>query len=139
MSFFGGFLGKKKDPLAEIEREAGMPPGGGMPGGPIPSYGDPLGSPDPGFGEMSHNPMSQPPVGNESSPEAFGFEKVNEREMSNQHQETLHGINLGKDMEIISAKLDAIKAELDSMNQRLKRMERLAEGETSIGKDKWSY
>jgi hypothetical protein len=39
------------------------------------------------------------------------------------------GSDLQKDMQIISLKLDAIKAELDSMNQRIKNIENIAQKE----------
>ena len=118
MSLLGKFLGKKKDDLGlgDIDKELGS----------THDFNEPLGAPtgtSPGF-----------------SPEAMGFERVTEREPSfSSHDQRLGEINIGKDLEIISAKLDAIKAELDSMNQRLKRMERLSEGESSFPKDKWSY
>lgn len=37
---------------------------------------------------------------------------------------------VAKDIEIVSAKLDALKASLESINQRLAHLERIAEGET---------
>jgi len=41
---------------------------------------------------------------------------------------------MGKDLEIISSKLDAIKAQIESINQRLANLERIAEGEQSTEK-----
>ena len=54
-------------------------------------------------------------------------------------QQQLNEVNINKDLEIISAKLDAIKAELDSMNQRMRKIERIAEGEPTAHRDKWGY
>jgi hypothetical protein len=39
------------------------------------------------------------------------------------------GSGLEKDIQIISLKLDAIKSEMDSMNQRIKNIEMIAEKE----------
>jgi len=128
MSLLGKFLGKKKDDLGLGNMEKDL--------GPTPGLNEPLGSPDTGFGAPPTTPTTPTPF----SPEAMGFERVTQKEPSlPAHEQRLGEINLGKDLEIISAKLDAIKAELDSMNQRLKRLERLAEGESSFSKDKWSY
>ena len=38
-------------------------------------------------------------------------------------------LHISKDLELISAKLDALKASLDSVNQRLANLERIAQGE----------
>ena len=128
MGLLGKFLGKKKDDLGldEMGHDLGAPTG----------LNEPLGSPDAGYGA----PPTTPTTPGSFSPETLGFERVTEKESSYPgHEHRLGEINIGKDLELISAKLDAIKAELDSMNQRLKRLERIAEGETSIHKDKWSY
>lgn len=140
MSIFGKLLGKKKDDL-------GLDAGGGGIGGINPpdlglgaGLNEPLGSPDMAY----TNPVGMPPQGGGFSPEAMGFERVPPGASSyNQpSQQSISEINMGKDLEIINAKLDAIKAELDSVNQRLKRIERIAEGEREgpeYPKDKWSY
>jgi len=146
MGFFDRLRGKKKDDL-NLDNMSGM---GGNFGGPQ-NFNEPLGSPDQGFDQgfgmappidqSGAAPGMQPMT--PMSPEAMGFERVPSG-VSNpaQHypQQNLAEINMGKDLEIISAKLDAIKAELDSMGQRMKRLERLAEGgEGSSFKDKWNY
>ncbi len=131
MSFLGKFLGKKKDDLG-LDEPSGL--------GSTPNYNEPPGSPDvygapPGGSGMLSTPSSPSAL----SPEQMGFERVHDKEPDfSAHDRKLGEINMGKDLEIISAKLDAIKAELDSMSQRMKRLERLAEGDT-IPKDKWSY
>ena len=149
MGLLDRFFGKKKDDLGlgDMGQGMGMGPdlGGGMGQGMgpemtgMPNFNDPMAGPDPSFGMQGMPPPDQGPGG--FSPESMGFERVPsgaQPSYSSQPQ-TLDGINLGKDMEIISAKLDAIKAELDSMSQRLKRLERIAEGETPQYKDKWNY
>ncbi|GIU69896.1 MAG: hypothetical protein KatS3mg002_1132 [Candidatus Woesearchaeota archaeon] len=45
--------------------------------------------------------------------------------------------DLQKDIQILSLKLDAIKAELDSINQRIKNIESIAEKEQSQQMKKW--
>ena len=133
MSIFGKLLGKKKDDLGLDNTGPDLSA--------TPGFNEPLGSPDTGLGapigSTDTGVPSTPPGG--LTPEALGFERVPEKESRLAHEQRLGEINFGKDLEIISAKLDAIKAELDSMNQRLKRLERLAEGESSFSKDKWSY
>jgi hypothetical protein len=44
---------------------------------------------------------------------------------------------LQKDIQVISLKLDAIKSELDAMNQRMKNLEMIAEREQSKTNKKW--
>ncbi len=152
MSLLGRFFGKKKDDLGLGDMGPGMGPdlgsnmGPGMGpdmGGGMPNFGDPMGSPDQGFGMPGQMPGMPPPDQSQGgfSPESVGFERVPSGAPSSysSHPQTLDSINMGKDLEIISAKLDAIKAELDSMSQRLKRLERIAEGETPQYKDKWNY
>jgi len=47
------------------------------------------------------------------------------------------GGDLQKDIQILSLKLDAIKAELDSINQRIKNIETIAEKEQVAQPKKW--
>jgi hypothetical protein len=47
------------------------------------------------------------------------------------------GPDMSKDLQMISLKLDAIKSELDAMNQRLKSLEMIAEREQSRSTKKW--
>ena len=141
MGFFDRLRGKKKDELGLDDFGKDL--------GPMPDMNAPFGSPDPGFG-MPPPDMQQPMDLSQQggpgnfSPESMGFERVPPGTPQGgpgyaQPQQNLNEINMGKDLEIISAKLDTIKAELDSMSQRMKRLERLAEGEGSSFKDKWSY
>ena len=57
-----------------------------------------------------------------SSPSAFG-------QPVSVSQSPAQNSNMERDMQIISLKLDAIKSELDAMNQRLKNLESIAERE----------
>jgi hypothetical protein len=132
MGLLDRIRGRKKDDL-NLDNIGGDLGGmGGMPG-----FNEPLGSPDQGFGMQS--PMEQPGQHPGMTPEAMGFERMPSTPSYPSAQHNLNDINLGKDLEIISAKLDSIKAELDSMSQRIKRLERLAEGEGQSFKDKWNY
>lgn len=158
MGFFDRLKGKKEesplggDPFAADPNMQGMPNMQSNDFANISDFGAPIGSPGQNQSQSNQprpdypgapQQQSQP---QQMSPESFGFEKIpNSRESRSQYQagpssqQNLGEINLGKDLEIISAKLDAIKAELDSVNQRLKRVERLAEGGSTQHKDSWSY
>ena len=159
MGLFGKMFGKKEEDSFDLgniggdDINPGMPPSDNM-GDPfsepmgMPPGNDPLGMNTP---QQQYPPPAQHPVQQQNqgfNPEDMGFERVREKtpqqgfnQTSSDRQQQLNDIHLGKDIEIISAKLDTIKAELDSMNQRLKRIERIAEGETQVSqpKDKWGY
>ena len=130
MGIFSKVLGRKRDELGldDVGKDLNS----------MPNFNEPLGSPDMGLGAPGMPPAGQQPA---MTPEAMGFERMPNTQPSYAapSQQSLSEINMGKDLEIISAKLDAIKAELDSMSQRLKRLERLAEGESSTSRDKWGY
>ena len=93
---------------------------GGLGGG---GYGSPQGSmpgmpfdqpmqPMPGLGGLPQYPQAQP----------FGASQVPQMEAFQRNQ--AYERSSGKDFEIVSAKLDALKAALDSINQRLALIER---------------
>ena len=65
------------------------------------------------FGEQSSHEMSAPPV-MQSAP-------LNETRLDSNGD-----LLIKKDMEIISSKLDAIKSSLESLNQRVENIERIA-------------
>ncbi|MGV8172430.1 MAG: hypothetical protein ACP5OA_07095 [Candidatus Woesearchaeota archaeon] len=52
-------------------------------------------------------------------------------------QQSMPSSDIQKDLEMISLKLDAIKSELDAMNQRLKSLESIAEREQMKTGKKW--
>jgi hypothetical protein len=104
-------LGLPKDDLGlsppeglEEPTAAGIAPPGAPPEIPGPA-------PMPGSEPEPTSPMSTPP----------GFRAQPPPPMGPPHME--------KDFELISAKLDALKASLDSVNQRLANLERIARGE----------
>ena len=96
-----------------------------------------------GQDNFQQNPFQQQPYQEPQpqsyTPEQAGFERIRDRGDSFQgkNSQSVAEINMGKDMEIISAKLDAIKAELDSINQRVKRIERMSEGTANTKRDAW--
>jgi hypothetical protein len=154
LSILDRLRGRKKDDLG-LEPFPGEAPNMQGPQGEdafnqFPDFGNPMGTPDQGSFQQGQPPAQYPgvqpsePQQQSFTPESMGFERVPNNSNSYSqgsaaHQQSLSEINLGKDLEIISAKLDAIKAELDSINQRLKRVERLAEGTGGAHKDAWSY
>jgi len=52
-------------------------------------------------------------------------------------QSAPQGQDLSRDIQMISLKLDAIKSEMDAINQRLKNLESIAEREQSKTTKKW--
>lgn len=56
---------------------------------------------------------------------------------SGMHQGMQPESGVEKDLQMISLKLDAIKSELDAMNQRMKNLEMIAEREQSKTAKKW--
>lgn len=106
---------KRKDELG-LGPDLGL---GGMGGG---GYGSPQGGmpfdqpmqPMPGLGGLPQYSQAQP----------FGASQVPQMEAFQRNQAYERSYSSGKDFEIISAKLDALKAALDSINQRLALIER---------------
>ena len=107
MAFFGLFGKKKKEeeipempPMGEDELGLGL---GERPAGeyPSPEEQPPLGAP-PGFGMPGFKGGAQPQTAVQP---------------------------LEREYEVLSAKLDALKAILDSINQRLENLERIARGD----------
>jgi hypothetical protein len=80
--------------------------------------------------------------GNEFQPEHLN-PSVNLSTMNNnsfgqsQMQMPQQGPDISKDLQMISLKLDAIKSDLDAMNQRLKSLESIAEREQLKTNKKW--
>jgi hypothetical protein len=79
------------------------------------------------FWEKEDEIMPDPPERHESFPElAKPIENPSSIMESKYAQPTPHGSPDNKDLEIISAKLDSIKAMLESLNHRVESIERLA-------------
>lgn len=104
----------------------------------------PPGSQDPGFGQQSQDPMqfSDPmggqdpsgfppsqetsnPMGSTSQP----FHNATFQQPQQSGQSDYHNYTVGKEIEIISSKLDALRASIDSISQRLSNLERMAEAD----------
>lgn len=107
----------------------------------------------PGVGhEMPGLPPHEEPEGSVDVPSSFGqqgamgtgpatqatqsrqYQDVPQAAVSPMRDQGMH--ELAKDIEIIHAKLDAIRSSLDSINQRLATLERMASGE---GKQRYSW
>jgi hypothetical protein len=99
-----------------------------------------------------NNLMNDPLSSNSYNPNSgteFGSEhnnlssSMNMSTMGNQafgqsgHQSFTSAPDIQKDMQMISLKLDAIKSELDAMNQRLRNLESIAEREQMKAGKKW--
>lgn len=115
---------KKKDDL-------GLPGGNDLGLGGMPSD-------DPGFGQPPGMDMpSESPMPDSLTPSSQGFGHQATPNLSH-HQENPQFQQAmpvqekdGRETELILAKLDSIKSELDSINQRLMRLERIAESSGS--------
>lgn len=111
---------KKKDDLA-LDNLGGMP--GGMADlGQVPSedpYGTDGGMPGQPMGQYAPQQYSRQPIPQQQ------FQQPSFSGYPSQQQ------NGGRDLEVVSAKLDALKAYLDSINQRLANLERIAEQQQS--------
>lgn len=100
----------------------------------------------PGFGEKEHTEGINQPLG--ASPEAPKTQEVGGQYPSYDAQaspdygapaqpaapapvmrQPRHDIMVGKELELISTKLDSLKISLDSLNMRLASLERIAKGE----------
>ena len=90
--------------------------------------GDPFASP--GFNSSQPSPFAQsqsPSIPSSGSMRTPTLEPVRQQESSPEYSHQQFIIN--KDIEVLSSKMDAIRASLDSLNQRLANIERLAYGE----------
>lgn len=71
---------------------------------------------------MPGSNMSETPMHQSFEPEP----SFHPSQMQMQQQQPMQSYPINKDIELISAKLDAIKSNLDSINQRLANLERIA-------------
>lgn len=116
---------KKKDPDLDIDASLGLSPsdvGSGL--------GGDLSNPGLGMNQGMGNDFNQ----------GFHDQLQPPINLSNQQFQPVQqnsGGDLQKDIQILSLKLDAIKAELDSVNQRIKNIEAIAEKEQVQQPKKW--
>ncbi len=102
--------------------------------------------------EFGKSPMDIPPedFGKPVSSTQYGKSPFPEHEMESlketapnvprgmqQQQPQWQGYKESSEMQVISAKLDALKASLDSINQRIANLERIAQGEQP--QRRWQY
>jgi len=115
-------MGMQKDPM--LPGDLGLPKDESMPSD---------NGPDQGFGMEHANPGSPMPSGTDynqpglSSPAqpTFGPQSG----PPPQQHPGIGDYTVSKDIEVISSKLDALRASLDSINQRLANLERIAQGD----------
>ncbi|MBN2566845.1 hypothetical protein JXB02_02040 [Candidatus Woesearchaeota archaeon] len=112
---------------------------GDMPGLDTP-VGHDLGLPDAGADPMGQQqnlgmPTQDDSFGADAGPSRPGsFSSSSYSQPSYGHSQagsSSHEIIVGKEIEIISSKLDAIRVSIESINQRLSNIERIASGEQS--------
>jgi len=102
---------------------------------------DPYSAPSQGY--SNYPEPGAPAAQQQYPPDQYTFERTSPSQSSgfprgSTPSQSVNDINTNKEFELINAKLDAIKSELDSVNQRLKRMERISEGSGTPGKhDAW--
>jgi|OM-RGC.v1.024633221 hypothetical protein len=72
-----------------------------------------INSPGPQFEPVQESPTSQP----------SSFDELHKKPMQAPHD------NLSKNIEVISSKMDTIKAVLDNLSQKIEKIEKIAEGE----------
>ena len=130
MMAFGLFKKKKEEDLGAVGSDLGLGLNSGMNTG--------LGNSNTGLG----NNLGLEPHNDFMQSQNTGFSQpypseptMNLSTMQNQQSMQPQG-DMQKDLQIVSLKLDAIKSELDSMNQRIKKIEEIAEKEQATQK-KW--
>lgn len=127
MGFFSKLaFWKKKDELEDIGKDLGIDKDLGLDIGAGPS-------PDLGMG-IDTGQMQQPYQKYPSFQQTQqGFQPVFQQPVSNE------GYIASKNLEVISSKLDALRASLESINQRLANIEAIARGEQEDNRRKRYY
>ena len=118
---------KKQDTIGDLNKDIDMGKDLDL-GGMNPDLG--LG-PEPGMGSSQDPLSSMPPTGPPPSQPQFpqqGFQPVNQPGNQAPPTQDQDFVN-SKNLEVISSKLDALRASLDSINQRLANIEKIAQGE----------
>ncbi len=111
---------KKKDPLEELQKDLDSDLGRSR-RPEFPDFSNEFGSSRTVFGEQQTAEITPPP--------AMQANRFTEARLDSNND-----LMLKKDLEIISSKLDAIKASLESMNQRVANIERIAMSEDNENK-----
>lgn len=123
MAFFSklAFWKKKDDDLGGLGDLGELPPFPDDTNLGLPGFGTPKPAnypPEPGYGygqPVQERPLPRAPI----TPQQY-------QEITPAPQYGQYGYQQNKDIEVVSAKLDSIRATLDSINQRLANIERMA-------------
>ncbi|MBT3406180.1 hypothetical protein HN419_03345 [Candidatus Woesearchaeota archaeon] len=138
MGGLGGGLGSSSmgNPAADPLQSLGASPQSPAHPGMAAPHNDPLGAPsqDPGLSDPMHMGASQAPAMPQNPhpqlhPDDPSHDTFGPPQPAQQHHATHTGSSdymVSKDIEVISSKLDALKAAIDSMNQRLINIEDMA-------------
>jgi hypothetical protein len=93
------------------------------------------------IGNTDYEKMNNPSLGKDYGASDLGpsaeFSTMGSNSFGQSSQAMSQGPDISKDLQMISLKLDAIKSELDSVNQRLKAIELIAEREQTKTAKKW--
>lgn len=117
---------KKKDEFSDIGLDIGKDVGGS---------GMSLGKADTGFGAQGDLGLGSTPEPNFGAqpprqPSTPSFQQPPQQFAQPSFQQQSHNdYSVSKDIEVISSKLDALRAGIESINQRLANIERIAYGE----------
>ena len=133
VGFFDIFRRKKEEP--QIGIDTNFDPGSNPMMHNNPDMNDPL-----GLQNQSYNPglESRDSMGAVNL-STMGMASMNAQSNLQAFQGQSAGSGIDKDLQILSLKLDAIKAEIDSINQRVKNIENIAEREqqTASQQKRW--
>ncbi len=86
--------------------------------------------PQPGFGSVpdySQQQWSQPPSSYGQQP--MGMQQMQPQPMQMDSLQSSASYAAGKQLELVSAKLDALKAAIDALNQRMANIERMIDAD----------
>lgn len=95
---------------------------------------------DSGMQAMNANTLHTPAMNPQSTSPAANLSTMGMQSQQNyaQYPQTTPGPDIAKDLQILSLKLDAIKSELDSVNQRVATIERIAlKDEQQMQQKRW--
>ena len=143
MSFFGKLaFWKKKEPL-DTDFGMGMPPEQGFDqelglGGDV-GKGNELGlGQDAGFdGNFGEQQTIRQPSMPKEAAQRYSMREVPISVSGAQGEQRQERFNIDKDVELISSKIDAIRAEIQTINQRLANIERMVEDNRERQRRTW--